>query len=109
MKLWNKLASRRGETLTETLAGILIVGLASAVLAGMIAASTRMNAAAATADAALYAAVTKAERGEPAGGETVTVKVTVTVDGESRTFPSSLCGDRELPLYSYRFQKGAAP
>ncbi len=109
MKLRNKLTSRRGETLTETLAGILIVGLASAVLAGMTAAAARMNAAAAAADTALYTAVTKAERGEPAGGGTAEVEVTVTVDGESHTVPSVLCGDEEAPLYSYRFQRGAAP
>ncbi len=107
MKLWNKLASCRGETLTETVAGILIVGLASAVLAGMAAASSRMNAAAVAADAALYAAVTKAEKGDRIGGGTVTVEVTV--EGAPRKFPSALCGDGEVPLYAYRFQKGAAP
>lgn len=105
--LRNKLTSRRGETLTETLAGILIVGLASAVLAGMIAASARINAAAVAADAALYAAVTKAEKGDRIGGETVNVEVTVA--GTPHEFPSALCGDGELPLCSYRFQKGAAP
>lgn len=107
MRLWNRLASRRGETLTETLAGILIVGLASAVLAGMAAVSARINSAAAAADTALYAAVTKAENGEQIGSETVTVKVTV--GGTPHEFPSALCGDKEASLYSYRFQKEAAP
>ncbi len=106
MKL-RKLTSRRGETLIETLAGILIVGLSSAILAGMVVVSARINAAAATADTALYAAVTKAESGELIGGGTE--EVTVTVDSESHTFLSALCGDGELPLYSYRFQKEAAP
>ncbi len=109
MKRRNKLTSRRGETLTETLAGILIVGLASAVLAGMVAASARMNSAAAAADAALYEAVTKAEKGDSAGSGTAEAEVTVAVGSESHTFPSVLCGDEEIPLYSYRFQKEAAP
>ncbi len=107
MKRRNRLASRRGETLTETLAGILIVGLASAALAGMAAVSARVNSAAIAADAALYAAVTRAENGEQIGSETVTVKVTVA--GTPHEFPSALCGDKEVPLYSYRFQKEAAP
>ncbi len=107
MRLKSKLASRRGETLTETLAGILIVGLASAVLAVMITAASHLNAAAVASDTALYGAVTKAEKGERIGGETVTVEVTV--EGTPHEFPSALCGDGEVPLYSYRFQKEAAP
>lgn len=106
MRLWSKLASRRGETLTETLVGVLIVGLSSAVLACMVAASARMNSAAVAADSALYEAVTKAEGGEPAGGGTAEVAVTVTVGGESHTFSSALCGDGDVPLYSYRYEKG---
>lgn len=107
MKLRDKLTSRRGETLTETLAGILIVGLSSAVLAGMVAASAHMNAAAIAADTALYNAVTKAESGERIGSKTV--DVVVTVDGAAHGALSVLCGDEEVPLYSYRVQKGAAP
>ncbi len=107
MKLRSRLASRRGETLTETLAAILIVGLSSAVLAGMVAASARMNSAAAAADSALYEAVAKAESGVPAGGGTA--EVTVTVGGESHTFSSALCGDENVPLYSYRYEKEGDP
>lgn len=108
MRLWSKLASRRGETLLETLAGVLIVGLSSAVLAGMITAAARMNSAAAAADSALYEAVTKAESGDLVGGGTT--EVTVTVDGKPHTFSSALCGDEDVPLYSYRYEKeGGAP
>ncbi len=107
MKLRNKLTSRRGETLTETLVGILIIGLSSVVLVGMAAASARMNSAAIAEDEALYAAVTRAESAASTGSETVTVEVSVA--GTPREFPSILCGDGDLPLYSYRYEKGGAP
>jgi len=103
MKVWNKLSSRRGETLTETLVGVLIVGLSSAVLACMVAVSARMNSTAVTEDAALYGAVTEAEIGTAPIGD---LTVEVTVAGELHQFPSALCGDRDVPLYSYRYEKG---
>ncbi len=106
MKFWNKLTSRRGETLTETLVGVLIVGLSSVVLAGMVAASANMNARAIAADEALYAAVTRAESGDPAGSGTAEVEVAVTVDGANCNFSASLCGDENVPLYSYLYEKG---
>lgn len=94
-----KLASRRGETLTETLVGILIVGLCSAALACMAAVSARANSAAAAEDAALYGAVTEAE----AGGTPIgSVTVTVTVDGRPHAFASALYGSGDVPLYAYR-------
>jgi len=104
MKFWNKLNSRRGETLTETLVGILIVGLSSVVLAAMVTAASNMNATAIAGDKALYAAVTAAEKGTQIGSQEVTVEVTV---GTSSTpFVSKLCGDENVPLYAYRYEEG---
>lgn len=42
----NKLKHRRGETLTEVLVSVLVVAMSIALLAGMVGASMRMNAAA---------------------------------------------------------------
>ncbi len=121
MKSVKKLASRRGETLTETLVGVLIVGLASVVLASMAVASSNMNAAAIKADKALYSAVSNAEQGtlkdgDPAaGGTTDKIEVTVTLDGAptgggtSYGFEATLCGDKDLPLCSYRYHKEVTP
>ncbi len=106
MKLRKKLASRRGESLTEALVGILIVALSSVVLAAMVTAASHMNAAAIARDKALYDAVTNAESGTPAGTQEVTV--TVTVGEETHTFDAGLCGDDGLPLYGYDY-KGATP
>lgn len=105
MKLLDKLKSHKGETLTETLVGILIIGLSSAMLAGMIAAASRINSAADKADAALYAAVTSAEKGEKIRDITVTVYVS----GIGQKFDANLCGDDETGLYSYRYEGGTTP
>jgi len=105
VKLWKKLISRQGETLTETLVGILVVGLASAVLACMSAVSARMNAAAVAKDTALYDAITSAETGTVPVGSRM---VTVTVNGTPRTFSSALYGDADVPLYAYRYEKDGA-
>ncbi len=94
-----KLASRRGETLTETLVGILIVGLSTAALACMAAVSARANSTAVREDAALYEAVTEAEAEKTPIGDTT---VTVTVDGVPHEFPSVLYGSGDVPLYAYR-------
>lgn len=56
-----KLRSRRGETLVETLAAILIVTLSSMALLAMLSAAARINTAAGAADAAFRTALTAAE------------------------------------------------
>ncbi len=106
MKLWNKLTSHRGETLTETLVGILVVALSSVVLASMVAAASRMNSTAMAADTALYAAVTEADKGTKISTKTVTVTVKVGSESHIFTTPGTdLCGDESLSLYSYRYEK----
>lgn len=109
MRLWNKLASSRGETLTETLVAVLIVVLSSALLAGMITAASRINARASTMDEALYEAVANAETGKQVTTATKTVKVNVTVKGEPYEFDCNLCGDGDVPLYSYRIKPEVSP
>ncbi len=96
--------ARRGETLTEALVGILIVGLSSAVLAAMIVSAARMNEAAAARDEALYAAVTEAENGTLSGGEGTeeSIEVQVQVAGKTHIFAAKLCGDKDIPLCAYR-------
>ena len=104
MNVLKKLTSRRGETLTETLAALLIVGLASGVLATMVIASSRMNATAMDKDAALYAAVTAAETGPEKTGETHP-QVTVTIDSVPVEFDVSYYGDDDGTLSAYRYSK----
>ena len=60
-KLRNKLSSRRGETLVETLAAILIVTFASIILLSMIAAATKLNITAKQHDRAMAAELNVAE------------------------------------------------
>ena len=113
MRLWNKLASRRGETLTETLVAILVVALSSVILATMIGAASRMNKTAMEKDEQLYGAVTAAEA-KPDSAKTAdtTTNVNVTVDGKSVIFGNSGAGsityyvDASNTLYSYRYTKG---
>lgn len=72
----DKLQSRRGETLVETLAAILIVSLASVVLLTMAVTTVRVTRAAREADRAFQAEVEAAEAQRSAAGTgTVTVRV----------------------------------
>ena len=95
-----KLRSQKGETLTETLVGVLLVALASVVLAAMIGAACRMNIKAKVRDEALYAEITAAE--SRTGGETGSV--TVKVDGtEEKSVQVKYYGaEGKLRSYAYR-------
>ena len=101
MSVQKKLRACRGETLTETLVAVLLVGLASVVLASMIGVASRLSTQTAEQDAALYAEVTAAEtRADGASGS-----MTVTVHGRSETFPVTYYG-AEGELHSYMYRKG---
>lgn len=102
MRIHNKLRSRRGETLTETLVGILLVGLASVVLASMVGASSRMSAQALKRDADLYEEIASAETrtGDSSGG-----RVTVWIGGSHQDFSVTYYGE-EGQLRSYGYEKG---
>lgn len=113
MRAWNKLTAHRGETLTYTLAAILVVALSSAVLAAMVGAASRMNATAIQQDQTLYTAVTAAETQPDSAKVTAEdpPQVTVTVGGHSVVFGGSGTGsityysDTDGTLYSYRYSK----
>lgn len=99
--IWNKLRSRKGETLTETLVALLIVGLSSVVLASMIGAASRMGIQAAERDEELREEISAAETrtGSGQSGD-----VTVKIDGTDINFPVSYYGE-EGKLHSYQYVK----
>lgn len=112
MSIPGKLRSRKGETLTETLIAVLIVGLASVVLASMVTAASRMSAQAEERDDKLYAAVTAAEA-QPDSAKveesdsSPTVQVTVG-DNSTVNFSVTYFSDEDGTLSSYRYEKGAS-
>lgn len=78
--------ARRGETLTETLVGMLIVAAASAILMGGIAAAARISRKAAESKTTFsYAAAAHGSDGAvtvtPGGGTAFTLQVTQYTDG----------------------------
>lgn len=107
MSVYNKLRSRKGETLTETLVAILLVGLASVVLASMISAASRMGAQALEWDTALYEAVTAVEtQPDEAKTEAANPTVQVTIGSEpAENFAVTYFSDEDGTLYSYRYEK----
>lgn len=105
MKIWNKLTSRRGETLTETLVALLIVGLASGVLATIVGAASHMNKTAMDKDEVLYKAITAAETKTGTG---TTGKVDITVDGndvDPNGLDVTFYSDESGTLYAYSYMK----
>lgn len=97
MKLKQKLAARRGETLTETLVAILVISLSAAVLAAMIGAASRMNRLAIQQDEANYAAISAAETG--AGTATNGTVTITTVDGSSTNYHVKFYGGSGFVSY----------
>ena len=93
-----KLRNRRGETLSETLCAILVVGLAVALLAGLISAASRLDRKAAQADAALYQAVSQAEG---AAGSGASGQITVTIGTGTKTVDVTFYGNKDQAV-SYR-------
>ncbi len=101
MKKWN---SRRGETLTETLAALLLVALATALLVTMVTASFRLNAAARRNDAGFYEELSKAEAGEDEGEGLI--KIIVDGNPQSDVQVSVTGGGSALTSYE---RKGGTP
>lgn len=95
-----KLRSRCGEMLVESIVAVLIISLASVVLATMITSASRLNKTAKEKDTELYEAITAAEtHGESGNAGTVCV----TVDGASvNKNVTFYCSDSDDPIYSYR-------
>lgn len=98
MSIFNKLRSRKGETLTETLVAVLLVGLASVVLASMISAASHMSAQALERDKDLYEEITAAEA--QSGGQDGSV--IIKIDGSDKNFTVTYYGgEDQLRSYSY--------
>lgn len=89
---------KKGETLTETLCAILITGLAVALLAGLIGASSRLERKSAGGTSELMQAVSDAEAAGEALGNGY---VTVIVDGVETTVPVFFYGDTDWAV-AYR-------
>lgn len=88
-----KLSARRGETIAEVLAAILVAGLAVALLVGMISAASRLNASARRADEALYQELAAAEgRKTPA---LAAGQVTLTIGDKDYDLPVSVYGTED--------------
>lgn len=104
MRTFRKLRSRKGETLTETLVAVLLVGLASVVLASMISAASHMSAQALERDTALYNEITVAEA-QSSGVQNGSV--TVEIGGSSQNFNVAYFGEEDQ-LHSYSYDKGGS-
>ena len=94
-----KLRSRCGEMLVESIVAVLIISLASVVLASMITSASRLNKTAKEKDTELYAAITAAETHSGSG---ISGTVSVSVDGETvNKAVTFYCNDSNDPIYSY--------
>lgn len=94
----HKLKSARGETLTETLAAILVVSLSAVVLTAMSVTSVHINRAADEADRQFREEVLAAELQE--AGESGTARAAVTAPGLSYHYTVRITGG-EGRLASY--------
>lgn len=102
MRICSKLRSRKGETLTETLVAVLLVGLASVVLASMIGAASRMSGLALERDKNLYEEITAAETQKDSGQNG---DVTIKIGGSNKSMTVTYYGE-EGQLNSYAYKKG---
>ena len=66
-RIGNKLASQRGETLIEVLAGMVIISLASAVFAGLVSSAGKINEKTKLEDQKFYSAMSGLEMGDVSG------------------------------------------
>lgn len=104
MSVFRKLRSRKGETLTETLVAVLIVGLASVVLASMIGAASRISTQVLEREKDLYEEIAAAETQTGSGQDGV---VTVRIGGTDKNFAVSYYGGEDQ-LHSYSYEKGGS-
>lgn len=103
MKHRRKRLGHRGETLTETLVAIVIISLSSVLLASMVGAASRMNAAVLERDRVFYAELSQAERQlTPRASGTVTVRI----GGEAVEFPVTVYGAGGLVSYALEGRDG---
>lgn len=115
MRFLNKLRSRAGESLVESLAAILIFTLASIVMYTMVTTAADINMTAKEADRANQEQMLIAEQGDVSSGSgTVSMTVEVTAqDGTTTTVkiaevPVDIYGGTDGTLYSYYAKEGGA-
>lgn len=92
-----KLKSRRGETLVEAMASIVIAALSVAMLFTCVMAASQINRMAREADEAFYAGLTAAE-GQTGTALPGTIKIAG--GGRERTFSVSLYGGEGMYAYA---------
>ena len=96
-----KLLGKRGETLTETLAAILIAAMACMMLLTAVSVSTKLNLSARRADEALRLSQEEAELRKSAGEET---SVTVALGADSSGYPVVRYGSEDA-VTAYAFKE----
>lgn len=106
MRLYKKLHSRLGETLVETMAAILIFTFSSIILLSMIAAATKLNAAAKESDSTISAELNAAESQDGAG-EAASITIHPS-ESSSQTVSVNRFSSGDGTLYSYSFNKEPA-
>lgn len=107
MKVRQKLTSRRGETLVETLAAILIVALSSALFLAMVSAGVRISHAGDGQMQELDRQLTVAEKAAPEDGARGQVTFRWETGGETKV--EVTCYGDEGNLRSYRLKGGTSP
>ena len=100
-----KVTSRRGETLVETLAAILLVALSSTLFLTLITAGVRISAGGDRKTQQLNEEFSLAEEADPHGGHASTGTVTLTQNGRTQSIPVTYYGD-EGSLRAYRRSGG---
>lgn len=96
-----KLQSRSGETLSEALISVLIVSLASVMLATMISAASSMNIRTKNYDEALDKALIEMTTGTPVPGEVVIKVDNVQIGDEIQVDVKSYSDGNNISLSSY--------
>lgn len=95
-----KLRNKRGETLIEALAAILIFTLATVALFSLITTATDLNRYAKESDAKTQEQLVAAEQGA-SNGQSGTVTLTLTSSSEEKGVQVTVYGDRDGGLYAY--------
>ena len=105
-RITERLRTRRGETLVETLAAILVAALSVGLLLTCVTAADRINRSARAADDDFYQQLDAAEGRTGAGGS-----ITVDITGENgftASIPAALYGGEALRAY-VRAEGGVGP
>ena len=109
-RICKKLRGRRGETLVETLAAILVAVLSVGLLMGGVAAATRINRQAQRADEDFYSQLTAAEAQTEPLEDGQTFSVVIAEEGRvDVAVPARLYGGEDLYAYGRAPGEGSGP